>query len=115
MTPICRHCGRRYPNQLDRIEHKLDHAITEGKQIMAAQQDIDAAVAALTDEETGVEAAVTALTAADTAIAAEIAALGAQGVDTSALTAAVAGLGPVRDSLTAAVAATAALAPAPAA
>jgi len=44
----CRLCGDHIENQLDRIEHKLDHANKTLGRIMTDQEHLDADVAALT-------------------------------------------------------------------
>lgn len=77
--------------------------------IMASQDDINAAVAALQNEESGVAATAADLQVAVTNIQNELASLQSQGVDTSALNAAVAGLSQPMSDLQAAQAAVDAL------
>lgn len=62
------------------------------RRIMASQDDVNAAVAALQNEESGVAAVAADLQAAVTNIQQELAGLQGQGVDTSALNDAVAAL-----------------------
>lgn len=73
--PHGEHFERNVREQLDRIERKVDR-------LMAAQDDINAAITALQADETGLDASVQRILAA-------IADLQSQGVDTSALTAEV--------------------------
>jgi hypothetical protein len=80
--------------QLNRIEHKLDRLLQGEQNIMAAQDDINAAITQLGLDQS-------ALNDAAQRILAEIATLQGQGVDTSGLSAAVAALdsavGPIVD------------------
>jgi predicted negative regulator of RcsB-dependent stress response len=90
--------------QLGTIQESLRDLHRKADNLMAASDDIAAAVAALQSEETGVAATAADLTTAAANIQAELAALAAANpsVDTTALNAAVAGLAPVQQQLTAA-------------
>lgn len=90
--------------RLSQISESLRDLHRKADQIMTAQDDVAAAVAALQSEETGVAATAADLTTAAANIQAEIAALAAANpaVDTTALNAAVAALSPVQQQLAAA-------------
>jgi hypothetical protein len=76
----------RHPHEFQELVlDMLATIINQQEQIMAAQDDINAAVAALQSDETGLDASVQA-------IQAEIANLQGQGVDVTALNAEVANL-----------------------
>lgn len=96
------------------VRESLKNAHRKLDNIMAAQDDVNAAIAALQSEEAGVAAVSADLQTAVAAIQAELAGLQASGVDTSGLNAAVAGLAQPMADLQAAQASVDALAPAPA-
>lgn len=78
--------------QFHHINEKLEEILHKLGKVMAAQDDVNAAVAALQNEESGVAAVAADLQGAVANIQQELADLQNQGVDTSALNAAVAGL-----------------------
>jgi hypothetical protein len=96
-------CGhhREMLAQLANIQESLRDLHRKADKLMAASDDIAAAVAALQSEETGVAATAADLTTAAANIQAQIAALAAANpaVDTTALNQAVAALAPVQQQL----------------